>query len=449
MKVLKRGFLIMMISLILLPLVTLEWRHNVASEINNAILKELDISSGFSPSDVDAWIADRVGFRTQALTTSQLLDDRLFHELSHPSYMYGKDGYVFFKLQSSANEVDTDFLDAFCAYLKQIQDYCESRGVPFLYAITPEKKAVYDQYLPDGYLYQDTFFPALYAKLEEYGVLYTSNVELLREKAATEQVFNRKYDAGHWNDLGEYYAVNDLLEEVQKEYPNVEPWTMDDFEVSTVVEEFLPLSRFPIHEEVPQFSNLLSGEMKSIGGFTSLYRHPSHQAMYLYCRTDKNAENLPKVLMFHGSFYNRNPLLYACAFQESYGIHNYQNILYFPYYFNIFQPDYVIVSSAQNATTRNYFDYNTLRSVRLNVPMAQVEEAATVVCPLDELVPTYETEDRLTTVTLRVEEPMNFGYLVTVQGEELDLLKKENNQFVCTVDNKRILLEGATVYLFE
>ena len=449
MKYLRRTFLILMAVLVLAPVLTMELRHNVASEINNAMLRELDLSGGISVSNINGWLNDRVGFRTEALTANQLLDDKLFHELNHPNYAYGKDGYVFFKFNASSNYVNVDFLDAFCAYLRQMQDYCETRGVPFLYAVSPSKTTVYDQYLPEGYLYEDVFYPALYERLDYYGVNYTSNVELLKEKTKTEQVFNRKYDAGHWNDLGEFYAVNDLLAAVQEKVPEVQPWTMDDFEISSVTEEYLPLSRFPIYEEVPQFYNLLSGEMESIDGFSSLYRHPSHQGMYLYRRTDEAAKNLPRVLMFHGSYYNRDPLFYACAFQESYGIHNYENILYLPYYFNIFQPDYVIVSSAQYATTSTYFNYDNLCVAEINVPLTEVEGREQTVCALRDMSPVCETDGRLTKVTIQTGETEEFGYIITENGTELDLIKQETGVFTCTVDNQRLSFDNATVYLFS
>ena len=44
----------------------------------------------------------------------------------------------------------------------------------------------------------------MYEKLEEYGVNYITNEYVLKEKSETEQVFNVKYDAGHWNDLGAF-----------------------------------------------------------------------------------------------------------------------------------------------------------------------------------------------------------------------------------------------------
>lgn len=452
MKQLKRIFLLALAALAVLPLAAMERGHDVASEINNAMLTELDLSGGLSASNVNAWLADRVGFRTEALTAHQALNSALFGQLEHPNYDYGEDGYVFFKFKPSYNSVDADFLDAFCAYLRQMQDYCEARGVPFLYAVSPSKTEVYAEYLPEGCLHENVFYPALYERLEHYGVHYTSNLELLREKAETEQVFNRQYDAGHWNDLGAFYAVNDLLEAIHEDFPAVRPWTMEDFDASTKEEPFLSLSRLPIHETVPVLAPHLAGQLESISGFSSLTMHPSHQHRSLYRRTDAAAQSLPRVLMFHGSYYNRNPTYYACAFREAYGVHNYQNILNLPYYFNVFQPEYVIVSSAQYATTRNYFDYDTLCSIRLNAPLETVLDQPHETLPLSELSPETATEERLTTISFRPETPAAFGYLVTADGTELDLTADlasgEEGALSCTVDNQRVPLDGALVYLF-
>lgn len=79
------------------------------------------------------------------------------------------------------------------------QDYLETRGIPFLYCLNPAKTTVYARYLSDGYTYENKFNTAMLEALERYGVNYIENVSLLTEKSMDEQVYNVKYDAGHWN----------------------------------------------------------------------------------------------------------------------------------------------------------------------------------------------------------------------------------------------------------
>ena len=49
--------------------------------------------------------------------------------------------------------------------------------------------------------------------------------------------------------------------------------------------------------------------------------------MACFHRTDEAAEALRRVSFFHGSYYNRNRQPYSCSLEETYAIHDYQNIL--------------------------------------------------------------------------------------------------------------------------
>ena len=99
----------------------------------------------------------------------------------------------------------------------------------------------------------------MYQKLKEYNINYISNVELLEEKSLEEQVFNVKYDAGHWNDQGCFYGTSHLLEKISEYFPGVRPYLPDDFICSWREEESLPASHFRIREMAPYFSNPAEG----------------------------------------------------------------------------------------------------------------------------------------------------------------------------------------------
>ena len=58
------------------------------------------------------------------------------------------------------------------------------------------------------------------------------------------------------------------------------------------------------------------------------------------------SEELPRVLMFQGSYYNGRQQFLQSAFREYITVHNYENFIDLDYYFNIFQPDYVILEES-------------------------------------------------------------------------------------------------------
>ncbi len=442
MKTIKIIFLSIFIVLLLVPVVTMNIQSGYASTITNAMLPELDLKN-FSREDVDKYIAERIGFHDEAITKYLTLYDRLFGVLEHPTYTYGKEGYTFFR--PGSDWVDTTFIDAFCQYLREIQDYCENRGVPFLYCVNPAKSTVYNEYLPEGYLYENRFLSYLYECLEKNGVCYISNVELLTEKAQNEQVYNQKYDAGHWNDLGEFYATNHMLEAISKSFPSVRPWTQSDFEISTKTETYLPLSQFVIDEKVPQYTYRNSENVEDISAlYESINLDPSHSAFA--CFRLKDASDLPRVMFFHGSYYNRNRDFYKGAFAETYAIHNYENLLNFEYYFNIFQPDYVVLETVEYATGRGYFDLTTMMEKDLNPRLCEVIDEPHCICSLQEVGAVTEANHAIKVITFEMEQAYSFGYLETKDGV-LDLIIDET-KISCTVQLDSVSLEGAVIHLY-
>lgn len=98
-----------------------------------------------------------------------------------------------------------DYHIAFAEMLAEIQDYCQARDVPFLFVLNPEKAAVYPDKLRDGIHYDRSWVQQFEQKLDELGVNYIDNTQLLQDRrAGGEQVFNKVYNAGHWNDLGAF-----------------------------------------------------------------------------------------------------------------------------------------------------------------------------------------------------------------------------------------------------
>ena len=168
MKEIRIGFVSILCIALLLPLINFNLEENYASPIDNRMLTEWNLSGGDITDMVESYINDRIGFRTEAIDAYTELNDKVFGMMVHPTYTYGKDGYVFF--QMSYENPDPVFVELFCAYLRRVQDYCEERGVPFIYCLNPSKITIYQQYLPAGYIYQDKLNQMMYEKLEEYGV---------------------------------------------------------------------------------------------------------------------------------------------------------------------------------------------------------------------------------------------------------------------------------------
>lgn len=409
MKKIQGVFLLVLILLVLAALAAVNTKADAVSHIDNRKLASWD-------GNVDAYITDRIGFRDEMINFYTVLHDRLFSEMIHPTYQYGKGGHVFFKM--GTEEVDTGFLDLFCRYLRSVQDYCLARGCGFLYCLNPSKTTVYKHFLPVGYKYRERFHSLMTERLERYGVHYVDNVAYLQEKAAKEPVFNRQYDAGHWNDLGAFYGTNRMLAEMARTEKGVRLFGFEDFEKGCRLEESLPVSRFEINETVPDF-RLKDTVSKAITGEYQGVR--LDRSTWFFAVWETGRDSLPDVLFFHGSYYNSRYKFYQDRFHRAAGIHNYHNFLELDYYFNIFHPDYVIVETAEYATNAAYFHKDALQGKKLNKAYAAVKDSIHRDLGLSSLDGFRKMDAAsLWELTFRVPDSAAFGYLLC-QGREYDL----------------------------
>lgn len=447
MEWIKGAFSIALAVMTALPVVMMNHQKNQVSELDNKVLQEWNDSS-FDPNDIDGYINDRIGFRDEAINAEIAISDRLFGELVHPLYTYGQNGYVFFKIDNDTNKVSAsvkEFIQTFTGFLYKVQTYCEERDVPFLYCVNPSKTSVYTQYLPKGYVYDNEFLRSLYEHLDIYGIHYITNETLLKERALSEQVYNVKFDAGHWNDLGEFYATNHMLDEISKTFAAVSTHKKEDFFITTETVTKLPLSNFAISEEIEHWNLVSKDTIQDTQKYDGLKLNKNYNSFAYYRKTGTN-EDLPRILFFHGSYYNRNREFYKSAFAETYAVHNYQNFIDFDYYFNIFQPECVILETAEYATTASYFSLGNLKAKTLNPAFDNVKEQEHVVLDVSSIVVNDIGGGTLGEITYAVEGVYRYGYLETAE-HVLDL-EMQDGTLRCVFDKERVDLSKMTIHLF-
>lgn len=386
MKVIRVCTVVMFLLILLIPLLTFQFSEDAVSLIDNRKLTANPFSSssasagGDLTDKVDQYISDRLGFRDDMILAFTVFNDRLFGKMVHPSYEYGKDGYVF-GAGLTVNNPYSSYHEAFANMVKEIQDYCDAREIPFLFVFNPAKPAVLQNYLPVGMNYDRTWVAEFLAALDARQVRYIDNTPLLQEKTdAGEAVFNQKYDANHWNDLGAFYGTNAMLEALQQSLPTVHINTPDELIVSEKLQTSLPVSEFPIHEMVPSITIDATYHSDKTAVFgAELYRHPSYRAFGYYTNPQRLEENAPRALVFQGSYMNSYGFKYlANGFGEYIYVHDYENVLDFPYYFNIFQPDCVIFEVAEYTFLDKYFSLDKMEDLNYNPPLAENEAACTM-----------------------------------------------------------------------
>lgn len=373
MKKLKIAFISTFLIILIIPIALFNHKKNAVSEIDNKVLTENPLLPGAEPVEdltdaLENFVSERIGLRDHMILGYTLANDYLFGEMVHPTYTYGKDGYVFFKM-GKVKKYD-EFEDAFVHMLVEIQKYCDDRNIPFVFVFEPSKTSVLYDKLPEGYRYNNEWVQEFLNKLDENEVNYVDNSGLMRSCIENGiQVFNVKYNAGHWNDMGAFYGMNAVLENLKKKIPTVHINQMDEYQITQKLNTTLPVSEFPIHEYEPIFE---LKNQENIINMTEKYANEverDHQYRHFayFINTDREKEKAPRALVFQGSYINGMGYKFLQnGFGEYISVHDYQNILNFEYYVNMFKPDCVVFDAAEYTFSDTYFSSEGMTNFKLN-----------------------------------------------------------------------------------
>lgn len=421
--------------LLLFPVITLNWKENVVSKIDNRILTNSPFGSNYELENgmdltegIESYLEDRIGFRDTMIYGYTVLNDSLFHEMVHPTYMYGKDGYIFAKVGMNISLEEYHFV--FADMVKQIQDYCTERNVPFLFVFQPEKAALLTNKLGAGINYNDDWVAQFKQALDERGIHYIDNSDVLQEKLdAGEHVFNKQYNANHWNDLGAFYGVNYMLETMKKDYPGIHVNEKAEFDIEQKLNTTLQVSEFPIHEYEPIFYNHAKLIDKTDVYDDEVKRNENFGHFEYVVNEERLKEGSPKTLVFQGSYMNEMGYKFMeNSLGEYIAVHDYQNVIDFDYYYNIFKPDYVVFEVAQYVISHSYFNYDRMTEMDLNPTLDSFQELPVEERKMTEL--SVKVTEGKALVTINVKElPQGAEYAwLEIEGEIFDLQKKKGKE---------------------
>lgn len=349
-------FILAFLACLIVPAVFMNTKEMQISSMDNKLLTEWP---GFDPSlsnntEVEAYLNDRIGFREQAIEAYTVLNDKLFHVMVHPLFMYGKDGHIFYKEPTYIKgyqhmNTDREYLDTFVDFLSATDAYLKDKDIEFLYFLCPDKKTIYPEYFPDS-IHVNENNPGItdYMKeqLDKTGIDYIIPVEELKTAKSDKVVYNKLYDATHWNEDGAFIGHKLIDQKIQEYYDDVKPLTENDFDKTTVHEDTLDVAKFSIDEDVPHYvlHEDYSNDMTSY-----LYGALECEDDTFYSHfTDPTCGNDRILLVFCDSYFGNYHKFYQDRFKEVYFVH-WHNYKYLQYYVNLFFPDMIIYETAERS----------------------------------------------------------------------------------------------------
>lgn len=360
-------FIIIFMAMITVPMICMNTKENQISEIDNKILTEWP---GFSVSletrdEIEQYFNDRIGFREKAIEAYIEMNDKLFNVMVHPLFMYGKEGNIYYKDPAYITayqrlNTDSEYLDAFVDYLEKSNDYLTEKNIPFVFFLCPDKKTIYPEYFPDSIHVNtdnESVIEYVSGKLQNTDIDYVIPTKELTEAKENQIVYNKLYDATHWNAFGAMIGHKLLDEEIRKSVSDIEPLSEDEFDLSFVNMTSLDVAQFPINEDVPLYT-LKEDSAESAADYLMPYLKCPNTTFYNHY-INHNVGNGKKILVFTDSYFSNYIWYYTNRFEEVYFVHR-LNYDYLQYLVNLMFPDVVVFETAERSITGEmplYCDY--------------------------------------------------------------------------------------------
>ncbi|HWQ57653.1 MAG TPA: hypothetical protein VN540_01445 [Clostridia bacterium] len=127
---------------------------------NRPLAREAELSSrgAFNlsfPEDFDDWWGDHFGLREEMVTAFHALTMGTLRDTLNQKVVVGKGNWLFYSETMNdyldINRLSDEQIAKIASILRLEQEYCESRGMNFVFMAAPNKNTVYPEYMPARY----------------------------------------------------------------------------------------------------------------------------------------------------------------------------------------------------------------------------------------------------------------------------------------------------------
>ena len=178
----------------------------------------IDFSSQF-----EAWFNDRIPFRSQLLSTANIIKGEALHTPTS-NVIVGKDGWLFYESEGddymNTNALTDNQVSAIAVTLSLIEENITNKGGRFLFVPMPNKASVYGEYMPSSYEKADeNNLTRVMDKVNELGVNYV-DMKAVMTANKDKDVYHRR--DSHWNYQGALIGYNAIMDGLGKEHKTYE-----------------------------------------------------------------------------------------------------------------------------------------------------------------------------------------------------------------------------------
>ncbi len=345
-------FLVIIIFLTIIPAVTINTKTQVRSLIDNKYLEEFpEVNKDFI-SGLNLYVNDRIGFRNESIYIYQLICDRAFDYLAHPLYEYGKEKWIMTDdwdpVQEFHLDVDDDFVNDYADFIDEARNISLNKGADFLFLLIPNKETVYPEYISAGYNIKEqaTKSDKITSAFDERDIPYIYFFDSFMRLKDDIQLYNKKFDSGHWNQNGCFRANMEIYDYLIENFDSdIEKIDIDEYIVKEENQKYLDQSNFVINEKIPVYE-LKKTEYKTLThGFWE--DDPNMTFSHAPQLTVNNSlPDAPRLLVFGDSYFGDEMKYLGNHFSSVCIIHT-NELAYYRRIVDMFDPDIVIIEATE------------------------------------------------------------------------------------------------------
>jgi hypothetical protein len=189
----------------------------------------------------------------------------------------------------------------------------------------------------------------LIEKVKHRQIPYVHPIHEFLEARKYEQIYNRKFDAGHWNEHGAFIGHSMIISKLQEYFPEVKILSKRDFNIYTTKAKTLLVSHFDIDDEVPNYEPK-KAETEVNHTYNPVLQIDEYQFQLIQA---KAFTGKPRIMMFRDSYFWGVERYYGQNFDEIISIHSTDHTKNIEYFINIFEPDVVLIENAERVISPN------------------------------------------------------------------------------------------------
>lgn len=357
----KKGFVTLVFLMLITPAFLTNVKSNQVSNMDNRMLSDFPnlIEDDFT-LEMENYLKDRVGLRTQLITLYQEVTNIVFHVLSHPSYMYGADNQIYTAWDlTNYQHLDTyNYPSVFGEYVQSMQRATELMGIDFYFVMPPSKETIYYEDYPKGYNVDSrpSRTECIRKILTTDDVSYIDLYDIFMKKRDDIILFNKKYDAGHYNADGMLLTCRSIYERIKLDYMLPE-WNEQYYSRKMIIQKYLQNSYFIINDLIPHFEtgfDICNDESELLEVIDTV--------PFCYRYINRENEGGLKLMVFGDSFSDVDGGVENYLwpyFSEITRIHN-NNTEDYLFYLSAFKPDIVVYEVTERKMQQGIFEINHL-----------------------------------------------------------------------------------------